>query len=103
MPGPPKTWWSARAAPAGTRRAWARTRSRRTRRRWADPRMRRARPLSWICGATVALAAAAAAGAEGPGAWMTQGAADLRSGSLGQAEQAFRKAEIGRASCRERV
>jgi len=54
--------------------------------------MRRARRLSWICGATVALAAAAAAGAEGPGAWMTQGAADLRSGALGQAEQAFRKA-----------
>src|SRR5438309_478273 len=31
-------------------------------------------------------------GAEGPATWMTQGAAYLRSGALGQAEQAFRKA-----------
>ena len=54
--------------------------------------MRRGRRASLICGTAVALAAAAAAGAEGPAAWITQGAAYLRSGALGQAEQAFRKA-----------
>src|SRR2546429_431322 len=92
MPGPLRNWWSGRAAPAGTRRAWVRTRSRRTRRPWGGPRRRRGRRGSLTCGPAVALAAAAAAGAEGPAAWMPQGAASLRSGALGLAEQAFRKA-----------
>jgi len=54
--------------------------------------MTRARRVSLLCGTIVALSAVAGSAADGPAAWMTRGAAYLRSGALGQADQAFRTA-----------